>query len=245
MKRKFTLILALLLIILALVGCEKNYVPNPAVEQYLNSGLTAQKAFDALTTVSYVTTTTILNKAGDELGKQVSNVRFDVSDKDSLTLSMRNDYSGSLVQDGVTEQTVTLSKQAEKYVYETVTNVKDKNSVKELESQVALDIITALVYVDNGAFDSSGLYYGDIFMLKIYRFPAKSFYVDEQNDLCVFDEKMKIVRDDMGDIKLYQTTKINRLGLLVSTYEKYESVDKDYVMVSEVTADYNYKNTDK
>lgn len=184
---------------------------------------------------------TVLNKNGDELGRQESKVEFDVSDKKALTLSMTNIYSGSLVSEGVTEQVITLKRDGDKYSYETVTNVQSKNSVKELEDQVALDIVTALVYVDNGAYDSSGLYYGDIFMLKIYRFPAKSFYVDEKSDLCVFDEKMLIVRDDeTGDVKLYQTTKINRLGLLVSTYEKYESVNKDYVMVNEVNADYVY-----
>lgn len=240
MRKIFTLVLTLLILSAALVGCEKDYVPDPAVEQYLNSGLTAQKAFDALSSVSYETTTTILNKDGEEQGKQVSNVRFDVSNKDSVTLNMSNVYSGSLVAEGVTEQTVTLSKRGEKYVYEIVTNVPSKNSSKEIESQVAIDLITSLVYVDNGAYDASGLYYGDIFMLKIYKFPAKSFYVDEQEDLCVFDEKMLILRDDLGDVKLYQTTKINRLGLLVSSHEKYESVDQDYVMVSDIIANYNY-----
>ena len=241
MKRKLTLVLTLLILLAALVACEQNYVPDPAVEEYLNSGLTASKAFDALSSVSYQTTTTILNKNGDEQGKQISQVRFDVSDKQNLTLDMSNVYSGSLVQDGVTERTIKLSKRDGKYVYETVTNVPAKDSSTEVEEQVALDLITSLVYVDNGAYDSSGLYYGDVFMLKIYKYPAKSFYVDEQADLCVFDEKMLILRDDdMGNVRLYQTTKINRLGLLVSTYEKYESVDKDYVMVSEVVVDYNY-----
>lgn len=240
MKKSLTLILTLIILLVALIGCEKNYDPDPAVEQYLNSGLTAQKAFDALSSVSYQTVTTILNKNGDEQGKQVSQVQFDVSDKDSVTMSISNVYSGSLVEEGVTEQNVTLSKQGEQYVYEIVTNVPLKNSSKQLEAQVALDLITSLVYVDNGAYDASGLYYGDIFMLKIYKYPAKSFYVDEQEDLCVFDEKMLILQDDMGDVRLYQTTKINRLGLLVSSYEKYESVDKDYVMVSEVSVNYNY-----
>lgn len=240
MKKTLTLVLTLLILLAALVGCEKDYVPDSAVEQYLNSGLTAQKAFDALSSVSYQTITTVLNKNGDEQGKQVNNVQFDVSDRDSVTLSMTNVYSGSLIEEGVTEQTVTLSKQGDKYVYQTVTNVPSKNSSKEIDSQVAIDLITALVYMDNGAYDASGLYYGDIFMLKIYKFPAKSFYVDEEEDLCVFDEKMIILRDDLGDVRLYQTTKINRLGLLMSSYEKYESVNQDYVMVSEIVANYNY-----
>lgn len=240
MKKTLTLILTLLILLVALVGCEKDYVPDPAVEQYLNSGLTAQKAFDALSSVSYQTTTTILNKQGEEQGKHVNNVEFDVSDKNAVTLTMSNVYSGSLIEEGVTEQTVTLSKQGDKYVYETVTNVPSKNSSKEVEAQVAIDLITSLVYVNNGAYDASGLYYGDIFMLKIYKFPATSFYVDEEEDLCVFDEKMLILRDDLGDVRLYQTTKINRLGLLMSSYEKYESVEQDYVMVSDIVVNYNY-----
>lgn len=244
MKKILALVLTLLILAVALVGCEKDYVPDPAVEQYLNSGLTAQKAFETLSSVSYETTTTIFNKSGEQQGKYVNKVQFDISDKDSVTLSIINTYSGSLIEEGVTEQTVTLSKQGEKYVYETVTNVPSKNSSKEIDSQVAIDLITSLVYVDNGAYDSSGLYYGDIFMLKIYKFPAKSFYVDEQEDLCVFDEKMLILRDDLGNVRLYQTTKINRLGLLMSSYEKYESVDQDYVMVSEISATYNYVQND-
>lgn len=240
MKKKLTLVIALLILLVALVGCEKDYVPDPAVEEYLNGGLSAQKAFDALTSVSYETTITVQNKNGDELGKQISTASFDVSDKTAVTLTTINVFSGTLVQNDVTEQTTTLIKQGDKYVYQTVTNVELQNSVAELEEQVALDLVTALVYVDNGAYDSSGLYYGDIFMLKIYKFPPDSFYVDEEADLCVFDQKMLIVNDDMSDVRLYQTTKINRLGLLVSSYEKYESVDDDYVMITEVTAQYNY-----
>lgn len=244
MKRKITLIVTLLLVLTVFASCEKDYIPDPAVEQYLNSGLSAQKAFDAIASVSYKTVTTVLDKSDKELGKQVSEVHFDVLDKKAVTLTMTNVFSGSLVAEKVTEQKVTLERSGDKYVYKTVTNIESKNSEKEVDEQFALDLVTALVFMDNGAYNSSGLYYGDVFMLKIYRFPAKSFYVDKQADLCVFDEKMLILNDgEMGDVKLYQTTKINRLGLLVSSYEKYESVEQDYVMISDVTASYNYVET--
>lgn len=238
--KKTALILAVLALILLLAGCERNYVPDPAVEEYLNSGLTAQKAFDKITRANYTTELSVQNKNGDELGRQTSNVSFDISDKENLTLTIEQTYTGSCVQSGVTTQNVTLNKNEEGYLYKVTTNVKEKDSERQVDDKFALDLVTALVYVDNGAYSDGGLYYGDIFMLKIYKFPPESFYVDEQHDLCVFDEKMHIVREEMGDVRLYQTTKINRFGLLTYDYEKYESVDTDDVMVSQVTVNYEF-----
>lgn len=226
--------------LLTLVACEKNYNPNPAVEQYLNSGLTAQKAFDKIADCAYTATLTLIDKSGNTLGTQETTVSFDVSDKQNLSLDMRQTFSGRYVTNGITEQNVTLRKQEGGYIYSVTTNVESQNKLQSVDNDFAVDLLTALVYSDNGAYNSGGLYYGDVFMLKIYKYPPESFYVDEDSDLCVFDEKMRILRDDMGDVYLYQTTKINRDGLLMYDYEKYESVDQDYVMTSELTAEYEY-----
>lgn len=238
--KKTALILAVLALLLLLVGCEKKYVPDPAVEEYLNSGLTAQKSFDKIAAASYTTDLSVQNKNGDELGRQTSRVNFDVSDKENLILTIEQTYSGTCVQANVTTQTVTLTKNDEGYLYKVITNIEDKNNERQVDAEFAVSLVTALVYTNNGAYDANGLYYGDIFMLKIYKFPPESFYVDEEEDLCVFDEKMLIIREDLGDVRLYQTTKINRLGLLIYDYEKYESVDTDNVMISEVRVDYEF-----
>lgn len=245
MKKKLTLAILLLALLSLFAACEKNYVPNPAVEEYLNSGLTAERAFNQIATVNYTTVEISAKKNGEEQGKQTSVVSFDVSDKENLALTMHQTYSGTYVSDGVTEQTTTIVKSSGGYLYATETNIESKNKSQEVTAEFALDLITSLVYKDNGAYNGSGLYYGDLFMLKIYKFPAESFYVDTENDLCVFDDKMLIIREDVGNIRLYQTTKINRLGLLLSNYEKYESEDNDQVLISEVKVTYEFSQSNE
>lgn len=232
----------LLLVGILLTGCQRQYTPRPEVEQYLNSGLTAEKSFEKIAEVSYTTVISVQNKKGDEQGKQENKISFNVSDKENLSLTMEQTFAGSYVANGVTQQVVKLRKQDGKYVYTTETNVPSQNKSREVDDKFALDLITALVYSDNGAYDNGGLYYGDTFMLKIYKFPPESFFVDTEKDLCVFDDKILIIHDKIGKVRLFQTTKINRLGLLVYDYEKYVSEEDDYVLVNEVVAEYKYVN---
>lgn len=241
MKRFFVTILAVVLTVFVFVGCEKNYVPDPEVEQYLNTGLNADKAFAKISDCSYRSKLTLSNKQGEVMGEQTDEVTFDVSDKDSLSLVIKQTFTGRYVVNGVTKQTVTLQKQDGSYLYKTVADAESQNKQQTVDAEFANDLITSLVYSDNGVYSDGGLYYGDVFMLKIYKYPAESFYVDKENNLCVFDEKMRIKRDGEGDVLLYQTTKINADGLLVYDFEKYESQEKDYVLVSELFAEYGYK----
>ena len=53
---------------------------------------------------------------------------------------------------------------------------------------------------------------------------------------------MLIIHDRIGKVRLYQTTKINRLGLLEYDYEKYVGEDSDRIVISEVIAQYKYVN---
>lgn len=242
--KKLAIVIILLALLFSFASCEQKYVPNPAVEEYLNGGQTAEKAFDKIAKVSYETTEITSNKNGDEQGRKTSKVAFDVTDKGSLKLTMAQTYSGIYVDEGVTERTNTLEKSGEGYLYKTVTNVEAKNSSREITSEVALDLITALIYKDNGAYNGGGLYYGDVFMLKIYKFPPESFYVDTDSDLCVFDEKMVVTREDVGNVRLTQITKINRLGLLTYDCEKYESDSVDRILTSEVIVEYEFVKED-
>ncbi|MCM1195215.1 MAG: hypothetical protein NC332_04700 [Firmicutes bacterium] len=244
MRKKSAVVILLFALLLVFVACEKEYIPDPAVEEYLNGGLTADKAFKQIASAHYFTTEITANKAGAEQGKQTADVYFDLSDKDNLKLTMSQTFSGTYVTDGVTEQTTALEKSGDGYTYSVVTNVQSKNKNQQVTAEFALDLVTSLVYTDNGAYNEGGLYYGDLFMLRIYRFPSESFYVDTDKDLCVFDEKMRILRDDVGDVLLNQVTKINRLGLLISDYEEYESVDRDYVMKCSVSAEYEFTESD-
>jgi len=240
MKKIFAIILLCTLFAVTFAGCEKKYVPDPAVEQFLNSGLTAQKAYDKLANVSYSSVSVTQNKSGEEQGRQTDDVVIGLSDKKNLSLTIDQTFSGSYVVNGVTNQRISLIKSASGYVYKKETNVPAKNEERGVDEQFANDLVRSLIFTDNGSYSDSGLYYGDMFMLKIYKYPPESFYVDAELDLCVFDEKMLIIREDIGNVRLYQTTKINRLGLLIYNKEKYEGVEGDTVLINEVNAAYKY-----
>ena len=52
---------------------------------------------------------------------------------------------------------------------------------------------------------------------------------------------MDIRDEETGNVHLHQISKINSLGLLVSNYERYESVDSDLVLLSELSAEYSFR----
>lgn len=247
MKKKLVIVLALLLIVLAFAGCERDFTPDPAVREFLNTGLTAEKAYNSIAKASYTETRTLQNKQGVVKAQFVSEVSLDKSDEDNLYLYIHTVFSGDYIENNVAERTSTLSKVDGVYEYRVTTKFASTgttNQTKEVvDEEDAINLITAIIYVDNGAY-AEGLYYGDYFMLRIFKFPAESFYVDTEENLCVFDEGMLIVGyEDIGDVKLFQVTKINELGLLVYNSERYESVDKDYVMTCEIVPQYEYKTT--
>ena len=245
MKRKFAIVLLLVLTICLLAGCEKEYTPNPAVKEYLNNGMTAEKAYSQINTASYVETRTLLNKNGDVRGTFRSEVSLDKSDKDDLKLTIHSVYEDECVgEDNVTELTANLAKVEGTYKYTVektlVGSDKPTVTVEDMKQEDAQNLIIAIIYTDNGAYDE-GLYYGDLFMLRIFRFPPESFYVDTEENLCVFDEGM-LIKDyfDLEDVELHQVTKINQLGLLTYNYEKYIGTKSDYVLESKTIAQYGY-----
>lgn len=245
MKKKFAIVLLLLFVVIAVAGCQKEYTPDPAVREFLNTGLTAEKAYAKLATAKYTEVRTLLNKQGEQTGKLVTEVYLDKRDVNNLGLTIHNTYEGKAIESSnVIEMTSVLSKQDGEYVY-TVTKVYNNLSQPEVTTEQMADsdasnLVVAIIYSDNGAYDE-GLYFGDLFMLRIFRFPPESFYVDTVNNLCVFDEGM-LIKDygDVGDVTLHQLTKINVLGLLVYNYERYESVQSDYVMTCELAPEYEY-----
>ena len=244
MKRKLSIILLLLLTLFALVACDREYKPDPAVKEYLNNGMTAEKAYSQIDTVYYEETRSIQNKAGETRGKFYSEVSMDKSDKNNLKLSVHSEYEGECIEDNVVEVNSTLERVDGAYVY-TVEKTHQGLELpvvtsENMSEEDAQNLIIAIIYTDNGAYDE-GLYYGDLFMLRIFRFPPESFYVDTENDLCVFDEGMLIKEYfDLEDVELHQVTKINKLGLLTYNFEKYIGTKSDYVLVSETTASYGY-----
>ena len=241
MKKKLIILLLLLVVAVTFVACEKKYVPDPAVEQYLSVGLTAEGAYDRIAKVHYTTNITVQDKQGNILGTNDLEVEFDKSG-DAVYYRARQIYSGSFISGEIEEVTATITKEEDGYVYDTVTHYRGSDvpihKAEPVQESFVLDLVTALVYVDNGAYDEGGLYYGDFFMQRIYRYPARSFYVD--GDLCVFDEKMKFSVKGVGDVRLDQTIKIDRFGLVMYFYERYESLNKDYVMISETVPTYVY-----
>lgn len=236
--KKSLLIVASILCLLLCTGCTKKTVPDPEVEAYLNTGITAQKAYDAVAQVDYTVTQSKQNKAGEESGSYVFRVSIDKTDAASMRLNFYQQYFGDYVEDGVTERRITVEKVDGAYRYTTVSNGQTKT--EQVDDQFVTDYITSFFYVNNNAYNEGGLYYGDFFMLYIYKYPATSFSVNKQTNQCIFNEKMNIRHAETGEVHLHQISTLNPLGLLDGNYERYESVEKDMVLLSELKAEYVY-----
>ena len=244
MRKKLSLILLLLFVLCLFAACERKYDPDPAVKEYLNNGMTAAKAYEQINTAAYTETRSIQNKNGDVSGTFRSEVTLDKSNADDLKLTIHSVYEGECIENDVSEMTATLEKVdgAYKYTVEKLRVGSDEPNVtvEDMQQEDAQNLIVTIIYTDNGAYNE-GLYYGDLFMLRIFRFPPESFYVDTEQNLCVFDEGM-LIKDYQGleDVELHQVTKINQLGLLTYNYEKYIGTKSDYVLESVTTAHYEY-----
>ncbi len=245
MKKKFAAILLLLAVLCMFAACSKEYDPDPAVKEYLNNGMTAEQAYSRIATATYTETRTLQNKQGVTKGNFFSEVFLDKTDENNLRVKIHSVYEGECVEeDKVTDMTAELSFSEGKYVYTVTKKLLDSDVpvvTKEImETEDAQNLLVAIIYTDNGAY-SEGLYYGDLFMLRIFRFPPESFYVDTEENLCVFDEGMLLKEYyDLEDVELHQVTKINSLGLLMYNYEKYVGTKSDYVLISEITPTYTY-----
>ena len=209
------------------------------------NGMTAEKAYERIATASYTEVRTLSDKQDAVKGTFRSEVYLDKSNADDLKLTIRSVYEGECIEEeNITEMHATLVKSEGEYLYtvEKMPVGSDKPTVttETMKAEDAQNLLATIIYTDNEVYDE-GLYYGDLFMLRIFRFPAESFYVDAENGLCVFDEGMLIKEYyDMEDVQLYQTTKINDLGLLVYNKERYVATKSDYVLTSETTPTYTY-----
>lgn len=236
MKKRIVIFLVVLMV--ALSACSSVTTPAPEVEAFLNTGLSAQSAFEAIKTASYTTTISYETKDGQVKGTSEYRMKLNKEDEENLYLELDRSFTGVNVVDGVETQTITLEKNKTTGVYTYTTVVNGEKNAEEVDDTFALDFLTSLIYQNNGVYDEGGLYYGDFFMLYIYKYPTESFYVSEDGESCVFDEKMFMSREDVGDVYLYQTTKINSLGLMTYDHERYEGVEADYVVISQTDAAY-------
>ena len=91
--RKKLLIAVLIIIAALLTGCEKKTVPNTEVEAFLNTGISAQKAFDAVDYAEYTVTQRQQNKRGQESGSYTFHITIDKSDPDDLSDIVQIDTS--------------------------------------------------------------------------------------------------------------------------------------------------------
>ncbi len=236
MKKSFAILLLVLMVTLS--ACGSATTPDPRVEAFLNTELSAQKAFDAIETATYTTTIRYETKDGTVKGTSEYYVNLNKQDPDALYLQMVQRFTGTNIVDGLEDQTITLEKNKTTGVYTYTTVVNGEEKVEQVEDSFALDLLTSIVYQNNGVYDEGGLYYGDFFMLYIYKYPTESFSISEDGSECVFDEKLRMSRDDVGEVYLYQTTKVNSLGLMTYDYERYEGVEADYVVISQTIPEY-------
>lgn len=236
-KKAIPAMICLLLLLLSL-GCgEEKTVPDPAVEAFLNTELSGEKAIKAVNAVSYTVTETRENKAGEELGRTEYAVTIDKGDGENLYLHILRTFSGTAVEDGITRTETTLQRGAEGYVYTTCRN--EEVQTEAVDETFAMDYVNSFFFTDNGAYKEGGLYYGDFFLLYIYKYPATSFHVE--GDTCVFDEKMEVYEGDGLPVLLHQRAVIDGYGLLQQEYERFESQEQDVVLVSRLEAGYEYK----
>lgn len=222
----------------ALSACSSATTPAPEVEAFLNTGVSAQGAFEAIKTASYTTSISYETKDGQVKGTSEYRMEMNKEDPQRLQLTLDRSFTGVNVVDGVEMQTITLEKDETTGMYHYTTVVNGEKTVEEVDDTFALDFVTSLIYQNNGVYNEGGLYYGDFFMLYIYKYPTESFYVSEDGKSCVFDEKMFMSREDVGDVYLYQTTKVNSLGLMTYDYERYEGVEADYMVISQTNVAY-------
>ena len=108
-KMRKKLLIAVLIIIAALLT-EKKTVPNTEVEAFLNTGISAQKAFDAVDYAEYTVTQRQQNKRGQESGSYTFHIMIDKSDPDDLKLEIVQDYYGDYIEDNVAHKQVLLEK---------------------------------------------------------------------------------------------------------------------------------------
>ena len=214
------------------------YTPDPEVEQFLNTQLSGKKALDKVATVNYTVCEKQLKKDGTVLGSVTYTVQIDKSDANNLSIQIDHVYTGKYIQDNITTQQVLYYKEGSRYFRKITSNLDSK--VEATDETFVANYLTSLFYVNNDAYDEGGLYYGDFFLLYIYRYPTDYFYVDESNNLCVFDGKMNIFNDETGNVHLHHIAKINEWGLLQSNYEKHESVKQDFIVECTLTASYTY-----
>lgn len=237
-RRKKAILLAVLCLLpLLLCGCgEEKTVPKPEVEAFLNTEISGEKAVKDVATASYTVTETRENKAGEELGRTEYAVTLDRSNEESLYLHILQTYTGNAVEDGISEKEVTLEKTETGYLY--TTRLDQEVNTEAVEDTFAVDYLNSFFFTDNGAYKEGGLYYGDFFLLYIYKYPETSFSVE--GDTCVFDEKMSIYQGEDTPIWLHQRAVINPLGLLLEEYERYETEDSELILVSQLQAEYTY-----
>lgn len=239
--KKTAIVLALLLVaLLSLSGCEKQYTPDPAVEQFLNTGLTADKAYAQIVSATYTTTNRVQNAEGEETGVNTVNVSFDISDKDNPLYTNRQTYSGIYVQNDVAQSVSTVLKTADGFEFVTEKQLSDGSTDKtsrNVDSQFVEDLIRSHVFEQNGVYAEGGLYFGDYFLQYIYRYPPEAFYVDEEENVCVFDAVVH-VNNNIGDTYIKQKIKINVFGLVTYYYEQYKNLDAQTTLTSETIPTY-------
>lgn len=241
MKKILPIILCILLSLSIFVGCERTYTPDPAVEQFLDGGISAQKALAAVNIAKYTVTETRKSRNDDVLGVQITDVFIDLSDETAWQVTINQSANGSYLDDGKPKQSVvTIAKADQKFTH--TKNEDGHVTQRDVDEQFVTEYVTTLFYHFNEAYYEGGLYYGDYYMLAIYKYPPEFFYVDETDDLCVFRQQCVTERKDTGKVQLIQETKVNRLGLLVYNNEEYISEKKDFVLVSELKATYEYKS---
>lgn len=235
MKKRLKAVWAVFAILLC-VGCSRQTTPDPAVEAFLNTNLSAKKAYDTVAAVEYTVRQSQQNKAGEETGGYTLTVKIDKRDENNLRLETYTEFFGDAVEDGITFTSAVIERVEGVYLYTTSNGKETKQEVAE--DMFVVDYVTSFFYMDNGAYNEGGLYYGDFFMLYIYKYPESSFFVDTETNECVFNEKMNIAYNETSNVRLHQISRINQWGLLNSNYERYESVVQDMVLVSELTATY-------
>ena len=150
--RRVIAIVLLLSAICLLAGCNREYTPDPAVREYLNNGMTAEKAYAQLATATYTETRTIQNKQGDVRGTFRSEVSIDKTDESNLGMTIHTVYDGDCIEDdNLIEMKATLAKTDGTYKYTVektfVGGASPSETVEEMTRDFTMAICTCCVFI--------------------------------------------------------------------------------------------------
>jgi outer membrane lipoprotein-sorting protein len=244
MKNKHTHSLLILASVgLLVTGCSSSsYSASPEMKTFFD-GISASKAYNAISTVSVTVVYKSYDGNGDLVGTK--NGGYEFSKGDEYYLHKKYIYTGDQVVDDVTSSEYLGGQASDGLYYEwNITNgdttSMTKTSILNGNIQTA---IQELVYINTGTYNTGGLYYGDIFMVNSNTFPNDAFVIDDEKETMSFvykyAKKFTNESDQEDYIQIDENTCMDKNGLVQYSYEEVSFALSKELGHSEMVMTYN------